>query len=458
VPPIDLKDIATMIDYIDYEELGIRIPGDYAGKIKLGIQAGDGFDDFDVSTGEEFTVTDHDDPGYGKLYTKFVAKDKTWWPKTANEGKATLSLTILEPPMENITDTITLAPEFVLEWKKALVKPGESGERDGNLPLDLTDLSDTGVFSLEGFTGPINAYMYLSGLPEGNANTLGLGYNTIGDTPNYTDITKGDKKLTSIKPSVKDVLSVLPTDSTEFNGEIPHDSLWDPNLKSSLDLTAALNSAAKNKIDLNYHIVMGEMEIERDSVDKDLVISAELLFTLPMSVNINAFTDGNGQTIYPSIPFENGAGKMLTIEEVKAQYIQIEFEALSEQLNGKDDLLGREKDGDKIFEVIENINKVKIGFSAFNNTLLTTDLFVAIAPHEGAKGKLLNLSEAKGLSLEDFSFPFAPKVEILILKTQKKSPESGYEDYGTISIGRGGELDFNLEIDAGATIDYSVDF
>jgi hypothetical protein len=323
---VPLGSMADLVTSVSYTKIGIRIPGNYKDKLKVSIST--------------FGITDNQGTIAGD-YTEFV---KTSVSATAwSPEEITISITVLAPLSG------TIAPEFVLEWTTAKVKAGTNGNLTGNIPLNFASLND--VFAgIQFKDDAVEAYMYVSGLPNSSNNTLAL------------TAKKGSADSSDVQSATALSDAALPqlVSGETYIGSIPADSLTSID---NIDLTGTFNDAIGETVALGYTVSMGN-ELEIQNGEKTGKVSAELLIKLSLDLKIESGTS-------PSSWVANSS-----------DYTKLSIDGLPTLT---DDVFGRSGPNDKIMGMLDGLKDVKIILGSFNNSLIG-NVYIAVNPNNATNG------------------------------------------------------------------------
>ncbi|MDR3170840.1 MAG: hypothetical protein LBU17_04335 [Treponema sp.] len=333
------------------------------------------------------------------------------------------------PPLElkpqdhnSITINITVPfgysfkPALDFDWESATIQPkkGEGLDYNGNYTFSIGDLIN---YLGKGVSfKSIPTYMYV-GLPEDWEPTITLSVD--GGEP----VKKGIVHDSMPKLPLNDDKEI---ESIDFGGD-------------ALEFTDFLIPSQDNSIALSYEMIMEEIPIKND--DTLQTITIDLVIVLPLKFEIfgSPTTPGN----YDSLTSEQ--------KDQYDNFVKLELGDLLPD-TGDDDLFGRTGKEDDLFE---SLDYVKIYLNDCHNTIVKDGFSISIIAGKTYSNVLtLNNGESDSIKidLDELPYPFSPKFEILI-------PKSDGMDYGTLSIGSGtAEFDFSLVVEAKAKINQTITF
>ncbi|MDR0785716.1 MAG: hypothetical protein LBE74_07535 [Treponema sp.] len=433
---IPLGDMAKLVKYIDVKDTGVKIKGmDFEGKIEIAIpQFGVGSGDVgsgvtyapgEVKNGDLHFTTDTalaaaDGNGDSETY-RFEIDD--------NAPNLTVHINI----KDFIEGPIVFEPELVFNWTEAKVDPGENGKLTGSYDMDFENIKNflgEGDFELPEVLG----YLYVMDLPiSKNSNSKPTVSLKVGsDDDGWIPLTKDDNdQLVECNMENKDI----PEEFSEMeNGETLTKDLPPASL-DSIDMTDVFMAPSGSS--LEYTVTMGDaknpLTLTNTVDDLSGVISVDMVVVIPLAFNIKATPmEVDGKRFIPlELNGENGESLLPKIEE---------------------DLFGRDGKGSTIDEVIGPRSNITIKLEKFVNKALPNAVIWIKA---GTSEQLLELSGdgVHDLSFEgdDVKYPFTPEFKILI-------PCEMGEDYGTLSVGKAYDFDFNLVVEIKADLNKTIDF
>lgn len=434
---VDIRDMADLLTSLTYTTLGIKIKEKLEGvleiKLRDGNTSGDGLDLVLKGTYNEAENCTY--------FVDSIETGKTWKP-SGKQLAITMTLIDYPPNYSGAGATLTITPEFVLEWTEATINPGENGTLKGEMPLDFSELGGT----LEGISfpaGSIKAYLYTSELPESDAKITLTSISTTASV-----ILVDDKSLHDVP-----VAPELPADGAPYDQAIPPSSLADSdNPDGAIDLTGTLNSSMREEVTLKYEVAMGAITLKKSDLEESKTISAVLLIKLPLALEYHGSSfDATGDYR------KNGLGDPVT----KSDYLTFEIKDFNfSDIIGDDDLLEPIREEFKSGGVSGRLELTNISLVLANcDVSLFPSVCIAIKQNKEAKdGILIDFSDdspnsaGKDIPITfdlDPNEPFTPSIEILLKKDQNK-------DFTTLSINEDGKFSFGLIVEIESALDATI--
>ncbi|AEF83992.1 hypothetical protein TREPR_0038 [Treponema primitia ZAS-2] len=432
--PLEMKDMASWVETIDIND----IPG---GKIsKIILKDKDGAPDLvkslektiklrvknlGISTAGDYKFGRPDkDPVDGKYILVFDAEV----PVTEYSPKdKTDPIKIDTQFVGASTKTGTFSIDVDLQWKRAVVNPGEVGD-EGTQKGEFTGLKFS---DLTEFLGGVEfknvpGYLYVSGLDNANA-TIELKAEILGTS----------KKTETLIP----LKEIKQSHKLELNSDVPEKKIYSgaiPPVEFSFPLEDVFN--AKGDVTLKYEIKIVQMTMDNDGTPKD-PIKIDLVIVLPLDFTVPPAPAGVNYN-FPDPKTEN-----------LISYYPLNLSALPDP-DSNDDMLNREEGEDNLFE---SLKEAKIIINQVQNDVIDgLILAVKTKDPDHKKAEVIPLNDGNfqiiTFTPSDLAIPFNPGFLLLV---KSSDPNLTVK---RVASDADPKFDFNLALQARTDLNISQKF